>query len=859
MRVRVIRGLLAPEPGSNSGTVSFDPHKVTGASETQFAAVGATGAFASTPAAIVSLHDFVVSDKDSFLGSTEQDVFNLSETVTASNLKVSWSSTGGSKIRQISYLVIGEVSEPVASCATCGNLRRLGEFGEYSTVASAQKTLSTALAQMTQAGGGTLCIPLDAPKYFHPRNLVQATPSIQTASVTPGVTVLDLRSGSELRYVPPIGTVLSDGQRACWGVERDLAQNVTWQDVWPTANITSRYTGGASSYNQALQQDTLNKANRYYVPTLRGLFVGQAMIVNGSQGGQWMSVKSLGIDAVGPYFVGDAANFDYLTTNVDYPKKPRVYNKNVVNGLTVTDSSNCDNQSASVYVNRATYGNGDSFGIAALLSYQGTIMSGGGDEGSVAVNAEIRHDLDCFWAAVESYDTQLHHLVYRPEDGTPASPIATGKLGTSRPLINMNEQKWTTSGRVAVIAPGYTADLRPSDDVGRPLVIGNQAVGWDESVVGQFIAIDEPSEYYKVGEATAGSVATRRVYRWWFITAISPGQDGFTNLYVEETWWDVATRSGPILFKFENYTIDRTKIGELKYIIAPGAWVSDVRDGVSSWELGHQSATAEDRRLIVLAPSSTDGASLPDGTSLDFEPNDPITNALGANVWKPTGVRVRHFDNFPGSLPGYSYIAENLGTVQLGAGLFIDSVNARTLKDAAKNQKDGEPGYLAGISVYASTVYALLVSGDVKAAAINFAQRQDGNPHKIQWHVKDGASGATLHADPKSGHFIFSGGDIFTGGNVNHQGRGSLKQSGISATETPANNLRGINVSVPAGTASLDITLPVAEWDVTYAVSVTCSWATTTAVTAKGTTGFTVALGTPPPAAGGTLDWLLVR
>jgi hypothetical protein len=853
MRVRVIRGLLAPKPGSNSGTVSFDPHKVTGASETQFAAVGATGTFASTPAAIVSLHDFVVSDKDTFLGSTEQDVVNLSETVTESNLKVSWSSTGGSKIRQISYLVIGEVSEPVAPCATCGNLRRLGEFGDYSTVASAQKTLSTA-AQMTQAGGGTLCIPLDAPQYFHPRNLVQATPSIQTASVTPGVTVLDLRSGSELRYVPPIGTVLSDGARACWGVERDLAQNIGWQDVWSTANITSRYAGGASSYNQPLQHDTLNKANRYYVPTLRGLFVGQALFVQGDlqtgQGGEWIGVNSLGIDAVGPHFVGD-------TATADHPATARVYNKNVVNGLTVTDSSNCDNQSASLYVNRATYGNGDSFGIAALLSYQGTIMSGGGDEGSVAVNAEIRHDIDCFWGVVESYDTQLHHLVYRPEDGTPASPIATGKLGTSRPLINMNEKKWTTSGWVAVIAPGYTAGLRPAP--GTSLVIGNQAVGWDESVVGQFIAIDEPSEYYDVGEATAVSVATRRVYRWWFITGISAGQDGFTNLYVEETWWDVATRSGPILFQFASYTTDKNSIRELKYIIAPGAWVSDVRDGVSSWALGHQSATAEDRRLIVLAPSSTDGASLPGGTSLDFEPNDPIANALGANVWKPTGVRVRHFDNFPGSLAGYSFIAENLGKVQLGSGLFIDSANARTLKDAANHQKDGEPAYIAGISVYASTVYALLVSGDVKAAAINFAQRQDGNPHRIQWHVRDGASGATLHADPKSGDFIFSGGDIFTGGNVNHQGRGSLRQSGISATDTAAKNLRGINVPVPAGAASVDIAFPLLESDATYAVSVTCSWATMTAVTAKGTNGFKVALGTPPPTAGGTLDWLLVR
>lgn len=856
MRVRVIRGLLAPKPGSNSATVSFNPHKVTGASETQFAAVGATGAFASTPAAIVSLHDFVVSDKDTFLGSTEQDFFKLSEAVTASNLTVSWSSTGGSKIGRISYLVVGEVSEPVAPCATCGNLRGLGEFGDYSTVALAQEALSTALAQMTQADGGTLCIPLDAPTDFHPRNLVQATPAIQTASVTPGVTVLDLRSGSELRYVPPIGTVLSDGARACWGVERDLAQNITWQDVWSTATITSRYTGGASSYNQALQLDTLKDGSLYYVPTLRGLFVGQAMIVNGSQGSQWMSVKSLGIDAVGPHFVGDAANFDYLATNVDYPKKPRVYNKNVVNGLTVTDSSNCDNQSASLYVNRATYGNGDSFGIAALLSYQGTIMSGGGDEGSVGVTSEIRHDLDCFWGVVESYDKQLHHLVYRPPDGTPASPIATAKLGTSRPLINMNEDKWTTSGRVAVIAPGYTADLRP--DPGPSLVIGNQAVGWDESVVGQFIAIDEPSEYYEVGEATAGGAATHRVYRWWFITAISPGQDGFTNLYVEETWWDVAPRSGPVLFRFSNYTTDKTKIRELKYIIAPGAWVSDVRDGVSSWALGHPSATAEDRRLIVLAPSSTDGASLPGGTSLDFEPNDPITNALGANVWKPTAVRARHFDNFPGSLAGYSFVAENLGKVQLGAGLFIGA-NARTLEQARNDQKDGEPAYIAGINVVASTAYALVVSGDVKAAAINFSQRQDGNPHRIQWHVKDGASGATLHANPKTGDFIFSGRDIFTGGNVNLQDRGSLRQSGISATDAAAKNLRGINVVVPAGTASVDILFPVLESDATYAVSVTCSWATTTAVTGKDTKGFVVALGTPPPAAGGTIDWLLVR
>jgi hypothetical protein len=650
--------------------------------------------------------------------------------------------------------------------------------------------------------------PARRPKYFHPRNLVQATPSIQTASVTPGVTVLDLRSGSELRYVAPISTVLSDGARACWGVERDLAQNITWQDVWSTANITSRYAGGASSYNQSLQHDTLNKANRYYVPTLRGLFVGQALFVQGDlqtgQGGEWIGVKSLGIDAVGPHFVGD-------TATADHPATARVYNKNVVNGLTVTDSSNCDNQSASLYVNRATYGNGDSFGIAALLSYQGTIMSASGDEGSVGVNAEIRHDIDCFWGVVESYDKQLHHLVYRPEDGTPASPIATGKLGTSRPLINMNPLKWNQTGKVLVVAGGYPV-LRSDEErkIHSSLIIGNKDVVWDESVVGQFIAINVPSEYYDPTEETAQRIhPQRRVHRWWLITGIRARTDGLTSMYIEETFWDVDPRRGPALFRFENYTTSDKPpdihMPELDYIIAPGARVSDVRDGVSSWELGHPSATAEDRRLIVLAPSSTDGASLPGGTSLDFEPNDPITNALGANVWKPTGVRVRHFDNFPGSLAGYSFSAENLGKVGLGAGLWIDSPDARTLAAAAANQKDGKPAYESGIFVFASTDAALSVRGDVKSAAIDLWQ-VNGNKQKIQWRTTaPSGNSSTLYAGPASGDFVFNGGNIvFTGGNINHQHGGTLNQGGISGTLTSASNLRGLNVVVPAGATTSD-------------------------------------------------------
>jgi hypothetical protein len=272
-----------------------------------------------------------------------------------------------------------------------------------------------------------------------------------------------------------------------------------------------------------------------------------------------------------------------------------------------------------------------------------------------------------------------------------------------------------------------------------------------------------------------------------------------------------------------------------------------VRHAVSGNTLGQQGlAPAEDLRLIVLAPSTTDG------TQLKFEPGDPITNALGANVWKPGGVRARHFDNFPGTLPGVSFLAENLGKVRLGAGLWIDSPDARTLVAADANHKDGEPAYESGIYVFASTNAALTVRGDVKTAAIDLWQ-VEGNRQRILWRTAAPWGNSTLHADPASGDFVF------TGGNVDHQQRGTVNQRGISGTPTAASNLRGINVVVPVGATTSDVAFATAEPNGAYAVWVTCSWATATWVSSKTTAGFRVVLGTPPPAGGGTLDWLLVR
>lgn len=712
----------------------------------------------------------------------------------------------------------------------CRNHHLLGEYGPYATVAQAKATLELALSKLLGEGGGVLCIPRDAPAGFYPRN-----PG-QTASGGPGVTIEDYRQGFERTYVPPIGTLDSAaGSVGCQIVERDLAQDLPWQGVYSTQATSSRYLGGASSYFAQLTQDAAAGTDKLHVQTHRGLFAGQTLLVTGVAGGydlphDTIKVKSLGLDAQGPYVVAGAP-----LANA-HPALAFVYNKNVVNGFTLDDVSNCDNQSMSLIVNRTIYGTGDTFGISSRLGYQGNIMSGLGDEGGVGVASQIEHDLHCFWGEVESWKPATGELVYKPVIGAPQ------KLGTSRPLINMNPAKWIRSGKIMIIAPGY-GYLRGAPS-SATLVIGTSDVGWDKSVVGRFIAVDEPTERYDSGEAApVGGALGKPVHRWWHITGIETRPDRRTNLYVESTFWYTDLKSGPQpLFRFDNYTTSASHIRELSYIIAPGAWISDVRHAVAGNTPGNGgSATAEDERRLLLAPSPSAG------TRFDFAVGDPVTNPPGPHVWAPTAFRARHFDGFPGAIAGTSFLSENWGRVQMGSALFVAGT-ARTLADTA-GQKDGEPSFDAGIYLFSCMNTALRVRGDVKNEAIDFWQVS--GPHLIRWRHAAGSS--TLHADPADGSFRFAGGDL------NYQGRGAVQVQGISGTPTPAHNLRGVNVPVAAGLKEIAVSFPSPEADAVYGLLVDCNWITAKAVKNKTAAGFKVVFDKAVPAGGGTLDWLLVR
>jgi len=714
----------------------------------------------------------------------------------------------------------------------------LTDFGACDTPQAASQAYRKAVKQLIAKGGGVLVIPVGVAEDFHVVN------DAQTEFGGPAVTVFDYRGGVERIYVPALGIrpSLAGLGRAGRIVERQLVRNLPEYAVVSTQKFVSFNRGGSSSYAQTLTRASTSGRNaRFDVPTLRGLYVGQMLRITGeprgySGKGEQVVVKSLGQDARGPYFTAEAT--------LPHPNEANVYAKTIVNALSLDDLSNADNQSMSLIIKRTTYGTGDSFGNWTQLTYQGDLMSGGGDEGGVAYTAEIIQDLEGFRGRVESWDSRSGTLVYA------AGATNPHKLGTSRPIINLNPKKWKTSGTVQVAAPGI-AYLR---DKAAPtsLIVGSADAGWDASLVGRFIAIDEPSERYEKGEQwnNASPRLEHPVRRWYPITAVEPLAGGRKALYVESQWWGTNRRGGPRLMDAANYSTSASQSRKLRYIIAPGAWASDVREGIAGYRPGNVfRATADDARKIVLAPAPFFGS------SVDFASGDPITQPPAAEAWLPTGYRVRHFNGFVGLMNGASFQARNAGRVQIGSGLLIDPFQPGDLDAVLKQQKDHKPLFEYGVDVRAVTGSALRVRGAVKDAALDLWSA-DGNVKKLRWRLsrKSGRWHSSIHADPDSGRLVLDSAGL----DLNRSA--TVRQAGVSGTDTPAHNLRGIDVTVPRGLRELKVSFPPsqAEVDGRYSITVQPNWITRDAVVQKTATGFHVAFSEAAPG-NAKIDWQLIR
>ncbi|HEY6141273.1 MAG TPA: hypothetical protein VI670_26250 [Thermoanaerobaculia bacterium] len=703
------------------------------------------------------------------------------------------------------------------NCSAARNDHLLGEYGPYADPTDAYKTFhEKAVPAILAEGGGVLCIPRDAPHGFFPRN------KKETGRDAAAITIIDYRNGVEHTYVPPIGITSSEASAVSGRIiERDLALDLEWQNVVPAVSISSRLLGGPSSFEAKVARAVAGAGDRIYVPTLRGVYKGQKLLIDPRTAAtqEVVTVKDMGLDGVDPYLVTDVRKA--------HPQGVQIYNKNDVGALLINDVSNCDNQSESLSVQRTTYGTGDSFGVSVFLTYQGNIQSAGGDEGGVLFGGVALHDVDSFIGEVEAWDKDSRVLKYKAGAKHPQ------KLGTSRPIINFNRGKQIEDGTVQVMNAGG----------GHTVVVGNAAASakWSTALVGRFFALNDPTEYYP---EAAGEPITHRKLRWWLITKIDASTAGAKKLFVERAITEAGLFTGPTLLRPDiNFGRD------LKYIIAPGAWASDVRDGVAGTIQGNiGAATAADTRTIVLAPSPTIGS------ADDFAAGDPITNPPGPDPWIPTGFRARHVHQFPSRLKGPAFLSENLGMVQVGPGVAINGKEAdSTDLDAVRGRmKDHATEYESGITINAATDKGIVVRGAVATEVALELFQDHGNRKRIRWLDSRGFAAGALHVDPDDGRFILEGKGL------DLTGRGTILQSGLSATRRSSSTLGRRSEDV-AGAASSHRVTRLAEGDTEYTVFTTCSWQTTTVIANKKTTFFDVQFGTPAPTGGGTLDWFLVR
>jgi hypothetical protein len=298
----------------------------------------------------------------------------------------------------------------------------------------------------------------------------------------------------------------------------------------------------------------------------------------------------------------------------------------------------------------------------------------------------------------------------------------------------------------------------------------------------------------------------------------------------------------PTLFNDDNYTTDGHE-RPLKYAIAPGAWVYDISQGYADTLVtgGVVEANKCPRKLRVAAGGDR-------GTKFDFAVNDPIEQPPGPDPWQPRPLRIRQFDQMPSTMPSATIELEQYGRVQVPYAISIGGLVAN--REQLPTRKDRKPSFGTIMNIGAASSVGLDFQADTLDTAIMFRQ-PNGHPQLMRWR-NDVVGSSSLGVEPKTGTFVL------TGGNVSLSGQGLAQTRGLSATAQPANNLRGINLAVPAGQTELQVKFPTPEADDQYAVSLTPSWLTNLAVTAKTATGFTVQFGTAAPAAA-KLDWVMVR
>lgn len=364
------------------------------------------------------------------------------------------------------------------------------------------------------------------------------------------------------------------------------------------------------------------------------------------------------------------------------------------------------------------------------------------------------------------------------------------------------------------------------------LIRGSKDCPWDESLIGRFFAVDEKNEYVP-GKG-------KSIRRWYEITGVKQNDDGTKDLMIKRYWWGAKQAGSPTLYNSDNYSYDG-HLRPLSYVIAPGAYVNDLREAVGT---KHQTRGIPPYTLGITPGPHT-------GTEVDFERGDRIVQAIGPDPFKPQLLRGWTWDSVPGAWPASMIDLSNHGATARYSALSIAGGPA-TL-EACENRQEDRPAWDHGIRLATAMTVGIAFEHDMAEAAILF--EQPNHEQVIRWKHGPREKGkpvadSTLRVSNDTGNFEFAGGAV--------EAQDGIVTTGLSAGETGARNLRGLGLEVKRGAKSVTVTFPEPEADANYGVFIEQTWLTNRAVTGKTARGFTVKFATPAPA-DATLDWMLVR
>lgn len=723
-------------------------------------------------------------------------------------------------------------------------VRQLSEFGPLRTAADVKAAYARAKDEMADAGG-ILLVPPAAARLYAEENVTQISPRdpappAQTKTwkkAGPGITVVVVDPAGPIVQVPQV-----EGLRLERAMRMPAQESLPHWTTDSAVNLSNHLVHGPVSYSDVtVDAVKAGKDAKFYVRTIRGLRPGMFLNAHATE---WygpklsrLCIKSIGYDA------DRKLHFFTADTDIDHAAGAALHNKHNEGLVWMSQAANCDEQTYDVMLNRRQYGLGDTYLFFGRFKYMSNIHSARGDENGNIFGAYSEHETNNFTGTVAAVDWHANTLAFG--DGRNIETLAT-----SRPIINLNPKKRIDRGKVIVVpAESYSEAV----DTGRypfqgktypsqviagqglrmgGLIRGDADCPWDESIVGRWIGITEPSELI----AERGR-SDRSKIRWFQIDGLRVNPDGTKDITVQRFWWGARSMGSINLYRLDNHSWDG-HIRPLSYAIAPGTYATDVSRAVPGKGVPTE-------RIIGVAPYGEAT------TPLDFEPGDAVEQAIGPEPFKPTGMRMWCWDNVPSVYPASMLDLANHGADPRHSAMHVHGGPAAA--DAVDRTAVQAAPWKNIIVADSCVENGIHFKGDVTHAALLFQQPTADAP--IRWVYGPRAAGApertaVLTVSRDTGDLRFEGGDA--------RFSGAIQAQGITADDKPARNLRGKGVPVAAGATTLSVVFPRAEVDADYAVFLECSFLSERAITDRTPEGFTVQFDRPP-AADGRLDWMLVR